>query len=39
LYLIGTSEVPITSYHSDEILDLEKPKFYVAFSACFRREA
>jgi seryl-tRNA synthetase len=39
LYLVWTSEVPVTSYHSNEVLDLEKPRFYVAFSACFRREA
>ncbi len=39
LYLIGTSEVPVTSYHSDEVLDLEKPKMYAAYSSCFRREA
>lgn len=39
LYLVGTSEVPVTSYHSNQILDLEKPKFYVAYSPCFRREA
>ncbi|MBB1564716.1 serine--tRNA ligase [Candidatus Gracilibacteria bacterium] len=39
LYLVGTSEVPVTSYHSGETLDLTEPKKYVAFSACFRREA
>jgi seryl-tRNA synthetase len=39
LYLVGTSEVPVTSYHSDEVLDLEKPKMYAAYSSCFRREA
>lgn len=39
LHLVGTSEVPVTSYHSDEILDLEKPKMYAAYSSCFRREA
>lgn len=39
LHLVGTSEVPVTSYHSDETLDLEKPKMYVAYSSCFRREA
>ncbi|MBT3349038.1 serine--tRNA ligase [bacterium] len=39
LFLIGTSEVPMVSYHSDEILDLEKPKMYVSYSPCFRREA
>lgn len=39
LYLVGTSEVPVTSYHFNETLDLEKPKLYVAYSPCFRREA
>ncbi len=39
LYLVGTSEVPVTSYHCDEILDLEESKKYVAYSPCFRREA
>jgi len=39
LYLVGTSEVPVTSYHSDEILDLENVQKYVAYSPCFRREA
>ena len=40
LYLIGTSEVPLCSYHGDEILDIEDlPQKYAAFSTCFRREA
>lgn len=40
LYLIGTSEVPMTSYHANEILDEEKiPEKFVSYSPCFRREA
>lgn len=40
LNLIGTSEVPVTSLHSGEILSAKDlPKKYVARSACFRREA
>lgn len=40
LNLIGTSEVPVTSIHGDQILELDQlPKRYVARSACFRREA
>ncbi len=40
LYLIGTSEVPVTSLHGDAILAEEDlPKRYVARSMCFRREA
>jgi seryl-tRNA synthetase len=40
LYLVGTSEVPLAAYHSDEILDGETlPLRYAAFSPCFRKEA
>jgi len=40
LYLIPTAEVPITNLHRDEILSAEDlPIKYVAYSACFRREA
>ncbi len=39
-YLAGTSETPVTSYYSGEILDeKELPKKIVAFSPCFRKEA
>jgi seryl-tRNA synthetase len=40
LYLVGTSEVPLAAYHSDEILDGSSlPLRYAAFSPCFRKEA
>ena len=40
LNLVGTSEVPVTSYHSDEILDeKDLPRRYAGISSCFRREA
>lgn len=40
MYLIGTSEVPVASYHLDEILsEDELPKRYAGFSPCYRREA
>ena len=40
LYLVGTSEVPMAAYHSDEILDGDAlPLRYAAFSPCFRKEA
>lgn len=39
LYLVGTSEVPVTSYHWGQTLDLEKPIMYAGISPCFRREA
>jgi seryl-tRNA synthetase len=40
LYLVGTSEVPLAAYHSDEILDAETlPRRYAAFSPCYRKEA
>jgi len=39
-FLIPTSEVPVTNYHADEILDGERlPLRYTAFSPCFRAEA
>ncbi len=40
LYLVPTSEVPVTNLHRNEILSEEElPIQYVAYSACFRREA
>jgi len=40
MYLVGTSEVPMAAYHSDEILDpTQFPLRYAAFSPCFRKEA
>ncbi len=39
-FMIPTAEVPVTNYHRDEILQAEDlPKYYAAFSACFRSEA
>ncbi|HEX2893387.1 MAG TPA: serine--tRNA ligase [Marmoricola sp.] len=40
MYLVGTSEVAMAAYHSDEILDgASLPRRYAAFSPCFRKEA
>ncbi len=40
LFLVGTAEVALTSYHSNEILKEEElPKKYFGYSNCFRREA
>jgi seryl-tRNA synthetase len=40
MYLVGTSEVPMAAYHSDEILDVATlPRRYASFSPCFRKEA
>lgn len=40
LYAIPTAEVPVTNLHRDETLKIEQlPLSYVAYSACFRREA
>ena len=40
LHLIGTAEVPVASYHSNEILALDElPKRYAGYSPCYRREA
>jgi seryl-tRNA synthetase len=38
LYLVGTSEVALAGYHSNEILS-DLPLRYAGFSSCFRREA
>lgn len=39
-YLIPTAEVPVTNFHRAEILDIQElPKYYCAYSACFRAEA
>ena len=40
LYLVGTAEVPLAAYHSDEILEVGKlPLRYAGFSPAYRREA
>lgn len=39
-FLIPTAEVTLTNYHAGEILDeADLPKYYTAFTACFRSEA
>lgn len=40
MYLVGTSEVPLAAFHSDEIIDADQlPLRYAGWSSCFRREA
>ncbi|MCG9479086.1 MAG: serine--tRNA ligase [Actinomycetia bacterium] len=40
LYLVGTAEVPLCSYHSDEFIEQDLlPLKYAGFSTCYRREA
>ncbi len=40
LYLVGTSEVALAAFHSDEILEpTALPLKYAGFSPCYRREA
>lgn len=40
LFLVGTSEVPISALHRGEVLDAATlPRRYAGFSSCFRREA
>lgn len=40
LFLVGTSEVPLTMLHASEILENKNlPIRYCGFSTCFRREA
>ncbi len=39
LWLIPTAEVPVTNLHREEILEAGTlPLYYVAYTACFRRE-
>jgi seryl-tRNA synthetase len=39
-FLIPTAEVPVTNIYRDEILnEQDLPVYFVAYSACFRREA
>jgi seryl-tRNA synthetase len=38
--LIATAEIPLTAYHTDEIIDeANLPLLYAGYSPCFRREA
>ncbi len=39
LYLIGTAEHALNAYHSNEIINLDKPIRYAGISPCFRKEA
>lgn len=39
VWLVGTGEVPLVSYYSDEIVDAAEPMLLAAVSNCFRREA
>lgn len=40
MFLIPTAEVTVTNLHREEILnEKDLPKYYAAFTACFRREA
>ncbi len=40
LYLVGTAEVPLAAYHSDEVLDASSlPLRYAGYSPSYRREA
>ena len=39
-FLIPTAEVPVTNMHRDEVLsEQDLPKYYTAYTPCFRREA
>lgn len=39
-FLIPTAEVPVTNIHRDEMLSYDElPKYYTAYTPCFRREA
>lgn len=39
LVMIATSEIPLTGFHKDEVLELSKPKLYAGLSTCYRLEA
>ncbi len=40
LFLVGTSEVPLSALHRDEIVDTDRlPLRYAGVSTCFRRES
>jgi seryl-tRNA synthetase len=40
LYLVGTSEVPLAAYHTNEILNLDGgAERFAGWSTCYRREA
>jgi len=40
LWLIPTAELPLVALHADEVLNAkELPKYYTAYTPCFRREA
>jgi seryl-tRNA synthetase len=39
LWMVPTAEVPLTGLHMDDILDeSDLPRFYTAYTPCFRRE-
>ncbi len=39
-YLVPTAEVPVTNIHMNEVLEEEElPRYYTAFTPCFRSEA
>jgi seryl-tRNA synthetase len=39
LWFVGTAEIPLTNLHRDEIIPTDMlPLYYVAYTACFRRE-
>jgi len=39
LVLIATSEIPITGYHKDDVINLSQPKLYAGLSPSYRLEA
>jgi seryl-tRNA synthetase len=40
LFLIPTAEVPLTNFHRGELLSIDElPKYFVAHTPCYRREA
>lgn len=39
LVMIATSEIPLTGYHKDEVIDVTQPLRYAGTSPCYRLEA
>ncbi len=38
LVMIATSEIPLTAYHMNEVIELDQPQQYAGLSTCYRLE-
>ncbi|UVD81662.1 serine--tRNA ligase [Mycoplasma iguanae] len=39
MWMIATSEIPVTNYYNNEIVDLSIPQKFTAYTRCYRSEA